>query len=192
MHQALHPVHDVLLATDFSAGAEAAAHAALDYAQALGARLHLLHVAPDPASVDAAAERVAALGRALGGVPVVKRVETGRPADKILEYAAAQEVGLIVLGRHGRTGSTPALLGSVAEETMRGARCPVLAVPAPSAEVEEQPAPAAAAERAGRRSLRCLVCTKPAAELICESCRARIRGEALQQKWQVQGREPRT
>jgi len=39
-------------------------------------------------------------------------------------------VGLIVLGTHGRTGLTRALLGSVAEGVVRLAPCPELTVPA--------------------------------------------------------------
>jgi len=55
-------------------------------------------------------------------------VRSGRPADEI--PATATEVGadLIVLGTHGRTGLSQALLGSVALEVLREARQPVLTV----------------------------------------------------------------
>jgi len=38
---------------------------------------------------------------------------------------------LIVMGTHGRTGVRRLLMGSVAEQVMRGATCPVLTVTAP-------------------------------------------------------------
>jgi hypothetical protein len=102
-----------------------------------------------------------------------------------LRYAAAQEVRLIVLGRHGRTGFTPALLGSVAEEIGRCAPCPVLTVPGPEAR-EAAPPPASRLAASPRGAGRCLVCTTASDDRICEACRARIRGQALQQKWEEQ------
>jgi nucleotide-binding universal stress UspA family protein len=181
MHQALHPVSDVLVATDFSPGGEAAADAALDYARALGSRLHLLHVAPSIRTGEAMAERLAQVARRLQGADVVSQVATGRPADRILHYAATHGVGLVVLGRHGRTGFTPALLGTVAEEVSRRAPCPVVTVPCAEAAATADTARAPAA--AARPVKGCLVCAVASQDLICEACRARIRGQALQQKW---------
>ncbi|MGH9464958.1 MAG: universal stress protein, partial [Thermoanaerobaculia bacterium] len=51
----------------------------------------------------------------------------------ILEYAAEMEAELIVLGTHGRRGAQRLLLGSVAEEVVRYANCPVLTVRQPAA-----------------------------------------------------------
>lgn len=190
MHQALHHVHDVLLATDFSPGSDAAARAALDYARALGARLHVLHVAPATRAAEAAAARIAELCRGLRGVPMEARVEIGRPADRIVRYAEARDVRLIVLGRHGRTGFTPALLGSVAEEVTRCAPCPVLTVPCSEARAAVSPPPPGKPAAPRRGTGRCLVCTTVSDELICEDCRARIRGQALRQKWDEQRGQP--
>lgn len=50
------------------------------------------------------------------------------PADAILELAETGDVDLIALGTHGRGGVARALLGSVADKVVRGARCPVLLV----------------------------------------------------------------
>ncbi len=52
-------------------------------------------------------------------------------AGAILEYAAGNAIDLIVMGTHGRRGLRRLLLGSVAEEVVRLAPCPVLTVPAP-------------------------------------------------------------
>ena len=60
-----------------------------------------------------------------------RRIEEGAPAGQILR--TAEEVGcdLIVMGTHGRTGLRRVLMGSVTEEVMRHARCPVLAAKGP-------------------------------------------------------------
>ncbi len=62
------------------------------------------------------------------GLQTETHVEHGRPADGILDFAARQDVGLIVLASHGRTGLERLLLGSVAARVMRSAPCPVLIV----------------------------------------------------------------
>jgi hypothetical protein len=111
--------------------------------------------------------------------PIVSAVATaaGNPAEEILRYATKHGIDLIVLGTHGRTGLSRLLLGNVAERVLRAARCPVLVVPARRVETEpvgEVPAPAVR---------RCLVCGASTIDLICEPCRARIRGEALEHKY---------
>jgi len=57
----------------------------------------------------------------------------GDPAAAIVEAADQENVDLIVLGTHGRTGLTRLLMGSVAENVVRKAKCPVLTVKHPSA-----------------------------------------------------------
>lgn len=53
-------------------------------------------------------------------------VTVGDPADAILRVARERSVDLIVMGTHGRTGLQHVLLGSVAENVVRHAPCPVL------------------------------------------------------------------
>jgi nucleotide-binding universal stress UspA family protein len=50
----------------------------------------------------------------------------GTAAEDIVRVAAEQNVDLIVIGTHGRTGLKRVLMGSVAEAVMRRAMCPVL------------------------------------------------------------------
>jgi universal stress protein A len=57
--------------------------------------------------------------------------EPGDPATTIMERAASGAYDLLVLGTHGRTGFSHALLGSVAEKVVRRASCPVLTVRSP-------------------------------------------------------------
>ncbi len=119
----------ILFATDLSECSGPAGRVAADFARRLDAQLHLLHVrATSTARPEAAVERLAAdLGPAGS---VVTAVETGPPvADKIVDYAGRHGVELIVVGTHGRTGVSRALLGSVAERVVRTSACPVLTVP---------------------------------------------------------------
>jgi nucleotide-binding universal stress UspA family protein len=53
------------------------------------------------------------------------RVEVGHPVRNLVELVETAEVDLLVLGSHGRTGVERLLLGSVAEQLIRQARCPV-------------------------------------------------------------------
>ncbi len=55
----------------------------------------------------------------------------GIPAEEILRAAEADGCDLIVMGTQGRTGMDRVLAGSVAEEVMRKAPCPVLTVKDP-------------------------------------------------------------
>ena len=63
------------------------------------------------------------------GLKVEKRVLSGaEPAKGILEVAREEETDLIAMATHGRSGVPRAVLGSVADKVVRGARRPVLAV----------------------------------------------------------------
>lgn len=50
--------------------------------------------------------------------------------QEIIKFAQANDVSLIVMSTHGRTGAKHFLLGSVAERVVRRSPCPVLVVPA--------------------------------------------------------------
>ena len=59
-------------------------------------------------------------------------VETGHPADRLIELAREREASFLVVGNHGPRSS---LLGSVSADVSRRAPCPVIVVP-PTAEHE--------------------------------------------------------
>jgi nucleotide-binding universal stress UspA family protein len=61
-------------------------------------------------------------------VEMEKRVIDGHPYVEIVRMAAHEEVDLVVIGTHGRSGLDHILFGSVAEKVVRKAPCPVLAV----------------------------------------------------------------
>lgn len=60
------------------------------------------------------------------GVKVVGLVKEGRPAEELCQEATARD--LIVVATHGRRGLGRILLGSVAENVVRHAPCPVLVI----------------------------------------------------------------
>lgn len=57
-----------------------------------------------------------------------EQVDAEAPAEAIVSYAEEHDIDLIVLGTHGRRGLRRLLIGSVAEEVLRRASCPVLTV----------------------------------------------------------------
>jgi len=63
------------------------------------------------------------------GIPVQSCVEIGHPGQHICARTETKGADLVVLSTHGRTGLKHVLLGSVAEDVVRHAACPVLVVP---------------------------------------------------------------
>jgi len=63
------------------------------------------------------------------GYPTETIVLRGMPAAMIVAAASEQDVDLIVMSTHGRTGLSRFVYGSVAEAVMRGVHIPVLLVP---------------------------------------------------------------
>jgi nucleotide-binding universal stress UspA family protein len=58
----------------------------------------------------------------------MEQEQGGAAADVILRYAKNNDIDLIVMGTHGRRGLGHLFLGSVAEEVVRLANCPVLTI----------------------------------------------------------------
>lgn len=134
----------ILVPIDFSANAEQALDYACELAGKLGAKVHLVHAVVSPPSAlqvaltediienivkehREALDKLAAAraGRASFGAPTV---EVGDPRDTIVATAEALSADLIVMGTHGRRGLSRVMMGSVAEDVIRHAPCPVLAV----------------------------------------------------------------
>lgn len=137
----------VLVPTDGSEGATAAATHAIDLSVRYGATVHVLYVLHanelglfTPTDVDPEAVKASfrtAGDRALAsietraeeaGVPVVTELRVGIPHEAIREYTDEEGIDLIVMGTHGRSGFAHALLGSVAERVVRTASVPVMVV----------------------------------------------------------------
>lgn len=139
----------ILVPTDFSEHSRDALRYAIAFGKRFNATLTLLNLIypqyyvtnPDYLPYDfgelfeetrrAAKRDVAALVEAtsFGGVPFKTRIEEGHPTEHILEFAAKSGADLIITSTHGRTGLKHAVLGSIAEQVVRYAKCPVLVVP---------------------------------------------------------------
>lgn len=139
------PTNHFLVPIDFSEYADKALDYAIVLAQKLQARLTLLHVIqpvpmagvdmgmalPYPYLEDMEAEITRSMEACLhrvtaAGVQGEMIVMHGVPFHEIVETAGSHHVDLIVMGTHGRTGFMHLLLGSVAENVVRLAPCPVL------------------------------------------------------------------
>jgi len=66
-------------------------------------------------------------------IKVESTVLVGHPADEIVAYADKEDIGLIVMATHGRSGIKRLALGSVAEKIVRTARQPVALIRAKGA-----------------------------------------------------------
>jgi nucleotide-binding universal stress UspA family protein len=150
----------ILVPTDFSAHADEAFRAAHALARVTGAEVIVFHVARPPAVVSEGGslltepgrepinlwERFRGLQPADSQVRVEHRViVTDRPgATQILEILEGLGCDLIVMGTHGRRGLMHLLFGSVTDDVVRRARCPVMVVKAqPQAAPVAEPAQAA-------------------------------------------------
>src|SRR5580692_7321573 len=127
---------NILLASDYSASANLAMPYAAGMARSFGATLYAMHVqepinyALPPGTWQGLAltREVEAIRRDFPEVrPHVLHADgvVWRAVDMAIRKHA---IDLVVVGTRGRTGIGKALLGSVAEEILRHARCPVLTV----------------------------------------------------------------
>jgi nucleotide-binding universal stress UspA family protein len=69
-----------------------------------------------------------AITKVAAGVNIEAAVAEGRPSVEIVKYAGEHGVDLIVMGTQGRSGLGRAFLGSVADNVIRQAECPVMVV----------------------------------------------------------------
>jgi universal stress protein A len=144
----------LLVPTDFSECSDRALELAATLARIHDAKVVLLHASelthgiapstllrPDRAAIAVTAEELlrtsaheqlrAQVARSGDGLSIEVRVALGRAEDCIARIADETRADLIVMGTHGRTGIAHALLGSVAERTLRSSRVPVLTVRKP-------------------------------------------------------------
>jgi nucleotide-binding universal stress UspA family protein len=137
-------VKNILYLTDFSQPSEAALPFAMTLGRGYGAKVHALHVFVPAASVymtpglaaiaiDTAEEGAQAemqrVESQLAGLAHKTLVERGIEVWPAVRRAIEEDdVDLIVLGTHGRTGMDKLLFGSVAEEIFRRSPVPVLTI----------------------------------------------------------------
>ncbi len=131
------PIRTILHPTDFSECSGHAFQLACSLARDHGARVIVLHVIPVPLVQEKRLYREEVereLNRLVAPdskVPVAHQLEEGDAITQILRVAQETSCDLIVIGTHGRTGLGRLVMGSVAEQVLRKASCPVLTVRVP-------------------------------------------------------------
>ena len=144
---------NILVATDFSPAAHYGLTKAAELAREVTAKVTLCHV-QDPNHVHGLTTSATEEGRKLDEQGIKDSLHTSLRevlekyfadvehtkttliisddvAQGICHYAKKEDVELIVLSTHGRTGLAHLLIGSVAEKVVRHAPCPVLTVRSP-------------------------------------------------------------
>lgn len=130
----------ILFPTDFSTASDAAMVHAEALAKASGAKLVIVHVEEPPLAYGGGelyyglpepnSERIQKMLEDVrprdAAIPSEHRLTMGDPAGEVVRIAADEGCEMIVMGTHGRTGLTRLLMGSVAEQIVRRAPCPVL------------------------------------------------------------------
>jgi nucleotide-binding universal stress UspA family protein len=139
----------IVVGTDGSQTAAVAVRQAVDLAKSLGARVHVVSAyhplsgvrvsgqEADPElaggtvsptmQVDAMLEQAAGAAHA-AGVEAECYARRGDPAEALIDVAAEQGAGLIVVGSKGMHGTRRFLLGSVPDKISHHAPCSVLIV----------------------------------------------------------------
>ena len=123
------PYRKILVPLDGSTLAELAAEHAADLARLCKAQLIFLGVATPDSKQEAAAYLFQINQEAhYHGLDTEAMVRLGSPAERIVATARELAVDLVVLSSHGRSGLARQVFGSVAEEVVRFADCPVTVV----------------------------------------------------------------
>ncbi len=136
----------ILVPIDFSDCSKKALQYALAFAKQFDASLVLLYVVEtnyagtefggldyvllENESRETGQKLIAELAQTVVGnsAPVETLVRAGRPVMEITDAAKEKNVDLIIISTHGHTGLKHLLLGSVSENVVRHAPCPVLTV----------------------------------------------------------------
>lgn len=140
----------ILVGTDFSASSLAALRLAMKFAERFDGTVRVAHVVEPPSYVGP--HEMVVMGASKGSMsdllqregqldvdrlvedfastqcPVEGLVRQGNPREEILDEANEGRYDLLVMGTHGRTGWSRLWMGSIAEQVVRRATCPVLTV----------------------------------------------------------------
>ncbi|WP_424018626.1 universal stress protein [Halorientalis pallida] len=146
---------NILVPTDGSETSRRAVDQAVDIAAKYDATVHVLYVVDvDATSYSLGSEQVdrirqghlddmpevkAEADEATGyvaeaaeehGLTVEEHISVGEPARAIRKFVEDNDIDLVVMGSHGRSGLSRVILGSVTEKVLRRTRLPVLVVDA--------------------------------------------------------------
>ncbi|MBU6392141.1 MAG: universal stress protein [Planctomycetota bacterium] len=140
-------IKNILCPIDYSIFSERALTYAIEFAEKYQTKLYLIHVLDiriydinDPElysvnivekeTIDKLRERLLRCvnEETKGRISVEAIIVQGVPFSEIIKASKEYKIDLIVLGTHGRTGLSHAIMGSVAEKVVRKAPCPVLTI----------------------------------------------------------------
>jgi len=142
-------VSKILYPTDFSNPSACALHYAAEMAKKFEAELIMLHVLLDESQMvsfylpqvtvkslsqdmeDGAKSKMEEFIKETGALVDIEyktEMVKGIADDEIVKYAKNNDIDMIVIGTHGRTGLEHVIFGSTAEKVVRSAICPVLTV----------------------------------------------------------------
>jgi nucleotide-binding universal stress UspA family protein len=144
-------INSVLVPIDFSDYSKSALRYAVNFAKSFNAEIILIYVVepviyPPDFSMgqiampsintewdDRAKDELQKLAKSevIGAVKAKTIIKTGKPFVEIIETAKEENVDLIIIATHGRSGVEHILFGSTAEKVVRKAPCPVLTLREP-------------------------------------------------------------
>lgn len=168
---AIAALSSVLVATDFSKGAEQALERALRLPLAAGATLHIVHVMNPPlfdaplrkaeaqaaAAMKEAVARTKAAAKALGvKLSISGKVLSGKAFEEVVRHSRMVGADLIVLGRHGRRVVRDLFIGSTASRVIHYGDLPVLLVSRPARSAYARPIAAVDFDETTHRTLEVL------------------------------------
>ena len=127
----------ILIPTDFSEYSNKALRQALDIAKQYKAQVYVVHVIHGESYYDDIEKQMIEgarkkLQEEIDKFPQAKELEvfgevlSGNTSEVILEEEKRKGIDLIVIASLGRTGIAKYLIGSVARNVLKGAKCPVL------------------------------------------------------------------
>ena len=141
-------IQRILVPTDFSENAQHAMEYAITLAKRCSATIHLLHApvlpayllmdlsySPGPEAVTRIMNeaREALEGQAqvvqAAGIEHFTAIRDGTVHETIRDYAVDQQIDVVVLGTHGRSGMSKLIYGSVTERVLKTAHTPIIVVP---------------------------------------------------------------
>ncbi len=137
-------LNKILVPVDFSEGSALALRYAATFACEYGAQIHLLNVIEEevmhPGNLSDPLETSSKweaqnrkemdefVPKEFHNLDIIKNVKGGLVYETIIDYANTNEVGLIIIGAHGRTGFIESWLGGTSYEVARKSPCAVLTV----------------------------------------------------------------
>lgn len=148
-HRGVKAFRRILHPSDFSPASRRALRTAVDLAKTSRAELLVAHVLPvlplipdayiaattydellrgQRAGAKKQLDRLVEIAKAAGARTAGSLQDFGVPAERIVRLAQSRHIDVIVMGTHGRTGVSRALLGSVAARVVATAACPVMTV----------------------------------------------------------------